>query len=185
MGQKLCLKSIQFDGGKYAYFLGSITGLECMYLLQPWALGSPERDVLFHAIATNHGATLQHLVLPVFWDLPTSWIAKLFRTCPNITQLSLATECETLEAMSILVPLLRKLWAIRVQYPTPEHHEEMAKDLAEHFDFPQLRYIGLRTLVWELGGIYEKDGMRKRNIKRISGEDVKNVGIWKMGFREV
>ena len=180
MGQKLCLKSIQFDrvGAEYPYFLGSITGLERMYLLDPFAPERQERDMLFHTIATNHGATLQHLVLP--WDLPTSWIAKLFRTCPNITQLSLRTKCDTLEAMSILVPLLRKLWAIRVRFPTSEHHEKMAKDLAEHFDFPQLRYIGLGKLVWELGGIYEKDGMRKRKIKKISEEDVKNVEIWKM-----
>jgi hypothetical protein len=182
MGQKLCLKSIQFDdvGTEYAYFLGSITGLERMYLLGRFAKESQKRDILLHAIATNHGATLQHLMLPPFCDLPTSWIAKLFRTCPNITQLSLTTECETLKAMSILVPLLRKLWAIRVPYPTPGHHEKMANDLAEHFDFPQLRYIGLGKLVWELGGIYEKDGMRKRKIKRISEEDVKNVEIWKM-----
>ena len=67
----------------------------------------------------------------------------------------------------------------------PEHHEEMAKDLAEHFDFPQLRYIGVGELVWELGGIYEKDGVRKRQVKRISEKDVKNVGIWKMDTREL
>ena len=86
IGQKLCLKSIQFDGvGEYAYFLGSITGLERIYLPEPWAPESKERHMLFHAIATNHGATLQHLVMPVFWHLPTSWIAKLLRTCPNIT----------------------------------------------------------------------------------------------------
>jgi hypothetical protein len=185
MGQKLCLKSIQFDGvgTEYADFLGSITGLERMYLLESFAQKSQKlRDVLFRAIATNHGATLRHLMLPTFWRLPTPWIAKLFRTCPNITQLSLATECETLEAMSILVPLLRKLWAIRVRYPTPQHHEKMAEDLAEHFDFPQLRYIGLGKLVWELGGIYEKDGMRKRRMKMIPEEDVEDhVEIWKMG----
>ena len=86
--------------------------------------------------------------------------------------------------MSILVPLLRKLWAVRVPFPTPEHHEKMGKDLAEHFDFPELRYIGLGRLVWELGGIYEEDGMRKRRMKRISREDVKDVEIWKMGIDE-
>jgi hypothetical protein len=186
IGQKLCLKSIQYDGldEAYAHFLGSIMGLERMYLLESFAekgeKGEKLRDIFFHAIATNHGATLRHLMLPAYWDLPTPWIAKLFRTCPNITQLSLVTECETLEAMSILVPLLRKLWAIRIRFPTPEHHEEIGKDLAEHFDFPELRYIGLGKLVWELGGIYEKDGVRKRKMKRISREDVKDVEIWKM-----
>jgi hypothetical protein len=119
-------------------------------------------------------------MLPAFWRLLTSWIAKLFRTCPNITQLSLATECETLQAMSILVPLLRKLWAIRVRFPTPYDHEKMGKDLAENFDFPELRYIGLGKLVWELGEIYDKDGMRKRRMKKIEREDVKDVEIWKM-----
>src|SRR5271156_1969799 len=131
MGQRLCLKSIQYDGlnEEYAHFLGSITGLERMYLLESFAEESQKlRDVFFHAIATNHGATLRHLMLPAFWNLPTSWIAKLFRTCPNITQLSLAMKCEILEGMSILVPFLRKLWAIRVREFTMvggdvEHHE--------------------------------------------------------------
>jgi len=88
-----------------------------------------------------------------------------------------------LEAMSILVPFLRKLWAIRVRFPgsVEPYENKMEKDLAEHFDFPELRYIGLGKLVWELGGIYEEGGMRKRRMKRISREDVKDVEIWKMG----
>ena len=202
IGPKLCLKSIQYDrlDRGFAHCLGSITGLERMYMLdfspytEPSLRATPStgsvaaerqklRDMFLDAIVTNHGATLRHLMLPRDWPLPTSWIAKLFRTCPNITQLSLATECKTLEAMRILVPLLRKLWAIRVRFPTPDHHEKMAKDLAEHFDFPELRYIGLGKLVWELGGIYEKDGMRKRTMKRIGREDVEGVEIWKMGTR--
>jgi hypothetical protein len=149
------------------------------------------RDMFLDTIVTNHGATLRHLMLPHRWPLPTSWIAKLFRTCPNITQLSLATECEPLEAMSILVPFLRKLWAIRVRFPgsVKRYENKMEKDLAEHFDFLELRYIALEEkvgfdeLVWEFGEIYEKDGMRKRTMKRIGREDVKDVEIWKMKKR--
>jgi hypothetical protein len=205
MGQKLCLKSIQYDRLDlgYAHLLGCIIGLERMYLLDSLSYVQHDmdvRDMFLDAIVTNHGATLRHLMLPAQRPLPTSWIAKLFRTCPNITQLSLAIKCEPLEGMSILVPFLRKLWAIRVHFPSAreggdparahefrvggdvEHHEnKMEKDLAEHLDFPELRYIGLGELVWEIGGIYEKDGMRKRRVKRISGEDVKDVEIWKMG----
>jgi len=209
MGQKLCLKSIQYDrlDQGYAHLLGSIIGLERMYLLDFLSYVQHDmdesrkvRDMCLDAIVTNHGATLRHLMLPVHWPLPTSWIARLFRTCPNITQLSLATECEPLEGMSILVPFLRKLWAIRVRFPEigeggdpaqvykfmvggdVEHHEnQMEKDLAERLDFPELRYIGLGKLVWEFDEIYEKDGARKRRVKRISREDVKDVEIWKMG----
>jgi hypothetical protein len=204
IGPKLCLKSIQYnhlDWG-YAHCLGSITGLERIYMLDfsPYmepsllAMGNTPsteeqklRDMFLDAIVTNHGATLRHLMLPHFWPLSTSWIAKLFRTCPNITQLSLRTKCKPLEAMSILVPFLRKLWAIRVCFPgSVEPYENM--NLAEHFDFPELRYIALENEVgfgnerlWEFGGIYEKDGMRKRTMKRIWREDVKDVEIWKMG----
>ena len=213
MGPKLCLKSIQYDrlDQGYAHCLGSITGLERMYMLDlsryvppPLATESTLsmrsraaerqklRDIFLDAIVTNHSATLRHLMLPHWWPLPRSWITKLFRTCPNITQLSLATECEPLEAMSILVPFLRKLWAIRVRCPgsVEPYENEMEKDLAEHFDFPELRYfalqdkVGLGKLVWEFGGIYEKDGMRKRTMKLISCEDVKDVEIWKMARRE-
>jgi hypothetical protein len=48
MGQRLCLKSIQYDGldEEYAHFLGSITGLERMYLLESFAEESQKlRDV--------------------------------------------------------------------------------------------------------------------------------------------
>jgi hypothetical protein len=212
VGPKLCLKSVQYDrlDWGYAHCLGSITGLERMYMLdfsfyvKPslLATGSTHstgsvaaesqklRDIFLDAIVTNHGTTLRHLMLPHYWPLPTSWIAKLFRTCPNITQLSLATECEPLEAMSILAPFLRKLWAIRVHFPgcVEPYENKMEKDLVEHFDFPELRYIalehevGFEELVWEFGGIYEKDGMQKRTTKR-TWEDVKDVEIWKMGRR--
>jgi hypothetical protein len=149
------------------------------------------RDMFLEAIVTNHGATLRHLMLPRDWPLPTSWIVRLFRTCPNITQLSLTTECEPLEAMSILAPFLRKLWAIRVRFPgfVEPYKNKTEKRLAEHFDFPELRYIaleeevGFEKLVWEFGGIYEKDGMWKRTMKRIGKEDVKDVEIWKMGMK--
>jgi hypothetical protein len=211
IGPKLCLKSIQYNrlDREYAHCLGSITGLERMYMLNfsfcmepslPATGSTPStgsvaagrqklRDMFLDAIATNHGATLRHLMLPHFWPLSTSWIAKLFRTCPNITQLSLTTECEPLEAMGILAPFLRKLWAIRVRFPgfVEPYENKTEKDLAEHFDFPELRYIALEQkvdfeeLLWEFGGIYEKDGMRKRTMKRIWREDVKNVEIWKMG----
>jgi hypothetical protein len=64
-----------------------------------------------------------------------------------------------------------------------EHYEnKVEKDLAERFDFPELRYIELGKLVWEFDEIYGKDGIRKRRVKRISGEDVKDVEIWKMGI---
>jgi hypothetical protein len=202
IGPKLCLKSIQYnrmDWG-YAHCLGSITGLERMYMfdssdyMEPSLLAMGNRpsteeqklrDTFLDAIVTNHGATLRHLMLPHFWPLTTFWIAKLFRTCPNITQLSLATECKPLEAVNILVPFLRKLWAIRVYFPgSVEPYKNM--DLAEHFDFPELRYIALEEgvsfndQIWEFGGIYEKDGMWKRTMKKIWREDVKDVEIWKM-----
>ena len=195
IGQKLCLKSIQYDypDQGYVHLLRSFIGLERMYLLNvpPYVPRDQVlRDMFLDAIVTNHGATLRHLMLPAYWPLPTPWIAKLFRTCPNITQLSLATECETLEGMSILVPFLRKLWAIRVCTPWGAEGGDpnrMEEDLAEHFDFLELWYLGLGELVWELGRIYEKDGMRKRRMKMIPEEDVENVvchvEIWKMGTR--
>jgi hypothetical protein len=63
-----------------------------------------------------------------------------------------------------------------------QHEDKMEEELAERFDFPELRYVGLGDPVWELGRIYEKDGRRKRRMKMIPEEDVEdNVEIWKMG----
>jgi len=45
-------------------------------------------------------------------------IARLVHACPNLEQLALATETSSFDTMTLLVPFLRKLVAIRVLIPT-------------------------------------------------------------------
>lgn len=75
------------------------------------------RDSYLANIATNHGATLRHLLLSSKWPLSTAMIARLVHSCPNLEQLALATEFSSMESLGMLVPFLRKLVALRLLIP--------------------------------------------------------------------
>ncbi|KAL1952847.1 hypothetical protein VTO42DRAFT_4103 [Malbranchea cinnamomea] len=77
------------------------------------------RDPYIQMITTYHGARLRHLLLPSRWALPPSAIGRLVRACPNLEQLALAPEISAFETMSLLMPFLRKLRAVRLLIPTP------------------------------------------------------------------
>ncbi|OAP62577.1 hypothetical protein AYL99_01804 [Fonsecaea erecta] len=78
------------------------------------------RDLYITNICTICGPTLQHLILPSRWPLPTSITARLIRSCPNLTQLAAAIECleeSQMEMLRLLMPFLSELWAIRALVP--------------------------------------------------------------------
>ncbi|EGC44381.1 conserved hypothetical protein [Histoplasma capsulatum var. duboisii H88] len=77
------------------------------------------RDPLFQVITSGLGSTLRHLLLPSRWTLPPHLIARLVRACPQLEQLALATEMTSMETLSLLLPFLRKLVALRLLIPTP------------------------------------------------------------------
>ncbi|KAL1886574.1 hypothetical protein Plec18167_000506 [Paecilomyces lecythidis] len=76
------------------------------------------RDTYLNNIITYHGSTLRHLLLPARWPLSSAAIARVVRGCPNLTQLSFAPESSTLEVLSILIPFLTSLRALRLLIPT-------------------------------------------------------------------
>lgn len=80
-------------------------------------LATSVRDSYLSHIATNHGASLRHLLLCSKWPLSTGMIARLVHACPNLEQLALATEFSSLESLGMLVPFLRKLVALRLLIP--------------------------------------------------------------------
>jgi len=141
------------------------------------------RDLYFDNICNVCGPTLQHLILPARWPLPTAMIARLIRSCPNLTQLSCAMECTSFDMIRMLMPFLSNLWAIRVLAPAQGgdegrkrkamfdrfaglddayHEEKFAQELSPDQkngakgDFPDLKYIGLGHKVWEIGGLVEQ-----------------------------
>lgn len=78
------------------------------------------RDTFFVPIITSNGATLRHLVLPSRWPLSTTLIARLVRACPNLEQLAMAPEVSAMESFQLLIPFLRKLFAMRILIPPGE-----------------------------------------------------------------
>lgn len=172
------------------------------------------RDLYLDVIISNHGPTLKHLILPDRWPLPNRLIARLFNACPNITQLALAVEFkEHFAGMRLLLPFLKKIWAVRILMPSAgtaphedvkrlesvvstedeEHEEQMGRELAGD-ELPHLKYVGMGWKVFELGGLYQKtvtneDGQEetvvRRRVKRVDSDVVKDVEIWKMDSLDV
>ncbi|KAF2493639.1 hypothetical protein BU16DRAFT_592071 [Lophium mytilinum] len=75
------------------------------------------KDNYFTTILSNHGQWLTHLLLSATWHLSTSMIARLVHTCPNLVQLGYATETSSFDTMTLLIPFLRNLVAIRLLVP--------------------------------------------------------------------
>ncbi|OAX81667.1 hypothetical protein ACJ72_03990 [Emergomyces africanus] len=76
-------------------------------------------DPFLQGLTSNLGLQLRHLLLPSRWSLTPHIIARLVRGCPNLEQLALATEMSSMETVSLLLPFLRKLVALRLLIPTP------------------------------------------------------------------
>ena len=75
------------------------------------------RDSYLANVTMNHGASLRHLLLSSKWPLSTNMIARLVHSCPNLEQLSLATDFASTDSLDMLVPFLRKLVALRLLVP--------------------------------------------------------------------
>jgi hypothetical protein len=85
------------------------------------------------------------------------------------------------------------------------HEGIMGTKLAAVGEFLELRYVGLGDRVWEVGGFYEEmsfvrvpgsyaegaeaeyteEMVRKRRLKRVSLDEVRDVEIWKMDTQDV
>ena len=128
------------------------------------------RDVYFNQICDLAGPTLKHLIFPARWGLNVNQMARLIRSCPNLTQLSCFFDCTKFEMLRMLVPFLTKLVAIRLIVPEQcstlgegkawlsksddeeEQERKMRRELANG-DFKNLRYVGLGRWIWEIGGL--------------------------------
>ncbi|KAJ5489096.1 hypothetical protein N7539_003986 [Penicillium diatomitis] len=96
----------------------------------PSGIALSVRDTYLANITLNHGATLRHLLLCAKWPLSTSIIARLVHSCPNLEQLALATDVSSLDSLSMLVPFLRKLVALRLLIPPGSPHPSSSTALA-------------------------------------------------------
>lgn len=81
------------------------------------SFGLGVRDAYLSSITVNHGANLRHLLLSSKWPLSAHAIARLVHACPNLEQLAIATEFNSMETLGLLAPFLRKLVALRLLIP--------------------------------------------------------------------
>ena len=169
------------------------------------------RDEFLDTIVNIHGPTLKHLILPDRWPLPSNILARLFCACPNLIQLALALELTSFANVRMLLPFLKKIWAVRLLIATTgkeiedrrfetlvgmsdEVHEQHISQQLASDDFPHLRYVGLGWKAWEIGGKYEEvvlneDGshevVTRRRVKKADMNVIKEVEIWKMDTLDV
>ncbi|KAI9759485.1 MAG: hypothetical protein M4579_002325 [Chaenotheca gracillima] len=111
-------------------------------------------------ITQNHGQTLKYLLLSDEWKLGQVQLGQLVRSCPNLEQLGMAIERNNYQLLSILLPFLDKLCAVRLlDDDTSLSYEEMRDSADEETrhacSLPgrapkNLRYIGIGEKVYEL-----------------------------------
>lgn len=82
------------------------------------ALNLHLQELHLNVLITNHSATLRHLLLPARWALSPNTVYRLVHASPQLEQLGLAADINSLDVLGILVPFLRKLVALRVLIPT-------------------------------------------------------------------
>ena len=142
----------------------------------PFSTKTSLRDQYLDQICNRAGPTLKHLIFPARWGLSIQQMARLIRSCPNLTQLSCFFDCTKFDMLRMLVPFLSKLFAIRLITPeqctdlaegkclgnnfeNEEHQEKKMRQELVGGDFQNLRYIGLGRCIWEIGGIEQTSEM--------------------------
>jgi len=170
------------------------------------------RDLYLENLMSNHGHSLKHLLLPSRWPLTSERFAHLVRACPNLTQLGMALEFDSLEAVRLLLPFLKKLYAVRAMVPTVRDakvrekslaeivevddaiHEEKMGDVLAGEAYSRLRWVGMGWKVWEVGGTYEVERVsehgervkgKRRRVRRVGPELCQHIEIWGMDSPDI
>ncbi|KAM5444255.1 hypothetical protein MferCBS31731_000772 [Microsporum ferrugineum] len=78
------------------------------------------REMHVSTIISVHGATLKRLLLPARMNIPVPLVVKLVHACPNLEQLAMAVDTNSLEVIGLVLPFLRKLQALRILIPTSQ-----------------------------------------------------------------
>ncbi|KAL9073187.1 MAG: hypothetical protein Q9157_004829, partial [Trypethelium eluteriae] len=160
-----------------------------------------------NSITARHGANLTHLLLSHHWTLGADEIGQLVRGCPNLTQLGVSMYDDNISLMRLLLPFLTKLVACRVlmdpaspalvqqlEAMEVQHHEVgMGLDLVGA-QFDKFRWVGVGRLCFEVGRVISEmvvgeDGAeferKRRVVKGVPYDVVKDIAIWKMDSHEI
>ncbi|KAL9095371.1 MAG: hypothetical protein Q9165_002242 [Trypethelium subeluteriae] len=160
-----------------------------------------------NSITARHGANLTHLLLSHHWTLGADEIGQLVRGCPNLTQLGISMHDDNVSLLRLLIPFLTKLVACRMLMDPASpslvqqlesidvHHHEvgMGLDMAkDHFE--RFRWVGVGRLCFEVGQLISEtvvgeDGVqferKRRVVKGVPYDVVKDIAIWKMDSHEI
>ncbi|GBF60603.1 hypothetical protein TMEN_3053 [Trichophyton mentagrophytes] len=91
--------------------------------IQPSTSRASLREMQVSTIISVHGATLKRLLLPSRMNMPVPLVVKLVHACPNLEQLAIAVDGNSLEVMGIVLPFLKKLEALRILIPTLQDND--------------------------------------------------------------
>ena len=158
-------------------------------------------------LTQRHGHSLKHLLLSHHWTFGADEISQLVRNCPNLTQLGLTLQEDNFSLMRLLIPFLKKLYACRMLMnpadpafvqkleviDTKQHELGMGLDTVGA-QFDTIKWVGVGRLNFELGRVIletviGEDGLeverKRRLVKYVDYETIKDVAIWKMDSHEV
>ena len=156
-------------------------------------------------VARNHGSTLRCLLLSNRWILCQEELARLVRSCPNLEQLGLSLQRDSMDVIHLLLPFLKKIRAIRLlQGPCnrhvlaaledvrrPEKLEEIGRFLWQH-EYESLQFVGVGDVLLEIGGTIEVERpntMGERQFKRVTRkvpvETARHLELWAMDNPEL
>ncbi|EGD97461.1 hypothetical protein TESG_04870 [Trichophyton tonsurans CBS 112818] len=112
--------------------------------IQPSTSRASLREMQVSTIISVHGATLKRLLLPSRMNMPVPLVVKLVHACPNLEQLAIAVDGNSLEVMGIVLPFLKKLEALRILIPTLQDNDlrsttPTAGDIDDSFHNTNLR----------------------------------------------
>ncbi|KAF2425334.1 hypothetical protein EJ08DRAFT_594529 [Tothia fuscella] len=144
------------------------------------------------AITSRHGATLKKLLLSDKWCLSGPTIKHVFTSCPQITQIGLALDSNDFELLRPLIRLAPRMHAIRVliRPDMPVYHT--VADIAPEMycfaigletwrpEYRNLRWVGIGSQYFELGGIYREGTTFKRRVHKRTWDEIKHVEIFGM-----
>ncbi|EON63994.1 hypothetical protein W97_03224 [Coniosporium apollinis CBS 100218] len=158
------------------------------------------------AITSHHGHSMRRLLLSDQWRLGQDVVSRLVAACPNLEQLGLALEGRWPGELRAFIPLMPKLYAVRILIGLEDNEVEhfAALDDSVHEallghelwrpEYKNLQYIGLGDFVFECGKIIHSDSKATekgskpvllRQVKRVPKEEAKKIEIWGMDSLDV
>ena len=146
-------------------------------------------------ITSKWGPSLRCLLLSDQWQLSGTTVTNLIQNCRNLEQLGVGVADHDFSVLRTILPLAKKLYAVRLladpntEFSLGMHEIEdkfhimaMGRELWKS-EYRQLRWMGIGNRIYELGGVKDSTDnqgsrVRSREMRAVTWDDVKHLGIW-------